>query len=235
MQLIAVEAARRVGSRGPLALAHRLAAEAFSTLGSFQETRDHLDRALDLYGQLGDRIAAARVQIDLAILSHRQGCNEQALAHAQRGLDLYRAANAAPVKVALGLNMVGWCLGHLGRHSEAVEICERALAITPEKSLYSRANIWDSLGYAHHHLGDHERATACYRQALTTFRDIGDRHSEALALDHLGDTEHATGDTAAAHETWRRAVDILTGLGHPEAESIAAKLDPQWTEPSRVR
>jgi hypothetical protein len=41
------------------------------------------------------------------------------------------------------------------------------------------ANTWDTLGYAHYHLGHHTEALACYATALTLFRGLGDRHQEA--------------------------------------------------------
>ena len=56
------------------------------------------------------------------------------------------------------------------------------------------ADTWDSLGYAHHHLGHHAQAADCYQHALTLFRDLGDRYNEADTLTHLGDT-HQVGST----------------------------------------
>jgi tetratricopeptide (TPR) repeat protein len=96
-------------------------------------------------------------------------------------------------------------------------------------SPYGRANTWDSLGYAHHHLGEHREAIDCYQQAITLFRDIGDRHAEAITLDHLGDTQDAAGDAAKAADTWRQALDILEQLDHPDAEELRGKLG----EPAR--
>ncbi|WP_203994900.1 AfsR/SARP family transcriptional regulator [Virgisporangium aurantiacum] len=224
-QRIAIDATGRTGDLEHLAQAHRLAANAYSNLRDVATARDHLDESLRLYEHLGDGAAGAHVQFDLALLSDREGRPEQALGHARRSLDLYRGSDAAPIKVAVALNAVGWYLGQLGRYREAVDHCREALAIAQRaESPYGQANTWDSLGYAYHHLGQHDEAISCYRQAVTLFHGMGDRHAEALTLDHLGDSQQATGDRAAAHDTWRRAADTLTELGHPDAGTVRAKL-----------
>lgn len=42
-----------------------------------------------------------------------------------------------------------------------------------------QAETWDSLGYAHHHLGNHTHAVTSYQHVLTPYRDLGDRYHKA--------------------------------------------------------
>jgi tetratricopeptide (TPR) repeat protein len=92
------------------------------------------------------------------------------------------------------------------------------------------ANTWDSLGYAHHHLGNHEQATICYQRALDLLGELGDRYCEAQTLNRLGDTREIAHDLNGARLAWQHAVDILDQLGYPgdhfypSAEKIRAKL-----------
>ena len=79
----------------------------------------------------------------------------------------------------------------------------------------------DSLGHAHHHLGQHPQAITCYQHALTLNRDLGARYSEADTLDHLGDIHQAAGKLHAVRDAWQQA---LTILDHPDAAQIRAKL-----------
>jgi tetratricopeptide (TPR) repeat protein len=83
---------------------------------------------------------------------------------------------------------------------------------------------WDSLGYAHHHLGQHHEAGTCYRRALDLRRKIGDRHSVAVTLTRLGDVHDAAGERAAAREAWLEALPVLDELGRPEAGTVRVKL-----------
>lgn len=89
---------------------------------------------------------------------------------------------------------------------------------------YGEANAWDSTGYAHHHLGQHEEAIACYRRALDRYRGIGDRYNEADVLVHLGDSYAATGDATAAAGVSAHAAQILDELGHPDGPAVRARL-----------
>ena len=86
------------------------------------------------------------------------------------------------------------------------------------------ADTWDSLGYAHHHLGQHRQAITCYQRALDLSRRSSYRIDVAEILDHLGDAQQAAGDNEAAHQSWSQALDILDELGEPEAETVRRKL-----------
>jgi hypothetical protein len=42
---------------------------------------------------------------------------------------------------------------------------------------------WDSLGYAHRQLGHHAQAVACFRRALTAYRQLGGhRYRQTVVL-----------------------------------------------------
>jgi tetratricopeptide (TPR) repeat protein len=107
----------------------------------------------------------------------------------------------------------------------ALGYCEQSIALHRELSDdLSQARALDSLGYAHHHLGHHRRAIACYERALALNRDHGDRHGEVHALDQLGDVYQADGQPAAALLAWKQALDVLGRLGEPGASQILAKI-----------
>ena len=85
--------------------------------------------------------------------------------------------------------------------------------------------MWDSLGYAEHHLGNLGEAAACYQQALSLHREAGDRFTEAEALAHLGETYQAVGNLAQAREAWQQAVVIFDDMGnHDAAARVRAML-----------
>src|SRR4030095_9860133 len=83
---------------------------------------------------------------------------------------------------------------------------------------------WDSLGYAHHHLGHHTQAITCYHHAVELSRDFGDRYGEADTLTHLGDTHQAAGDLEPARQCYQQAPQLLTDLDHTDAQHLRTKL-----------
>ncbi|WP_460528685.1 tetratricopeptide repeat protein [Flindersiella endophytica] len=75
-----------------------------------------------------------------------------------------------------------------------------------------KAATLDSLGYAHHHLGQYDLATSCYQRSLDLARLLGDPSYEAHTLSHLGDTQAVVGDQKPAYHSWRSALAIFEGL-----------------------
>src|SRR5690348_2118388 len=86
------------------------------------------------------------------------------------------------------------------------------------------ADIWDSLGLAHYHLGDHAESAACCQRALGLYREIGDRWAQAETLGHIGDTRLAAGQPDEARAAWEEALAILDDLHHPDAGQVRARL-----------
>jgi len=86
------------------------------------------------------------------------------------------------------------------------------------------AATWDSLGYAHHHLGGHGESAACYRRALDLVREVGDRFGQAGTLGNIGDAQYAAGHLHEARVAWEEALAILEDLLHPGASQVRAKL-----------
>jgi tetratricopeptide (TPR) repeat protein len=87
------------------------------------------------------------------------------------------------------------------------------------------AELWNTLGYAHHGLGDHSRSIDCHRQSLALAREKRDVNAETEALGRLGEVFHATGDVTAARENLRLALAIHQRSGRRDAaEAIERKL-----------
>lgn len=86
------------------------------------------------------------------------------------------------------------------------------------------ALTWDTLGYAHHHLGDYAAAIESYQTSVAILRNSGERYLVAVTLDRLGDSHAARGDATVARQAWREAAEILAEMEHPEADQVRAKL-----------
>jgi hypothetical protein len=71
-----------------------------------------------------------------------------------------RAVPGGPSSAAgEGLNQVGWYHATLGEYAQALAYCRQALEVVRKlDDRHSEAATLDSLGYAHHHLGDVDEA-----------------------------------------------------------------------------
>jgi tetratricopeptide (TPR) repeat protein len=102
-------------------------------------------------------------------------------------------------------------------------------------NVHGQAASWDSIGWAHHQLGEYGPAEQAYRQAIALYGTLRDRYNVAATLVNLGDTHHGCGALAAARDAWTEALGILRELDHRDAEQVAARLRQVDTEEHRPR
>jgi tetratricopeptide (TPR) repeat protein len=121
------------------------------------------------------------------------------------------------------LDAFGWDHARLDTPAQGRAHGPPALRLLRELG-HRQADAWDSLGYAHHHLGQYASAIPCYRRAIELSRAGGDRYHEADTLTHLGDSHHAMGDDEAARTAWRQALRIFNELDHSDAHYVRARL-----------
>jgi tetratricopeptide (TPR) repeat protein len=95
--------------------------------------------------------------------------------------------------------------------------------------------VWDTLGFAHHHLGHHAKAVACYRRAVQILDDHGYLYNKAVTLTWAGEAYRAAGDAQAAREAWRQALAILKATRHPDTARVLANLDDLATAAGLAR
>ena len=220
----ALAAADRLADRAAQACALRNIANAESALGRQADARARLDRAIQLYRELGDPGGEAHTHLALGRVSTRQDRRDEALSHSLQAVKLFDAAGDRGWQ-GMALNNVGWDHTILGHHQQAVAYGRQALALLEGSGhLSGEAHTWDTLGYAHHHLGEYGDAAACYQRAAQLFHELGDGYFEADILAHLGDTLHAARDTAAAGDVWTRSLALFEQLGHPDAVALRDRL-----------
>jgi DNA-binding SARP family transcriptional activator/Tfp pilus assembly protein PilF len=223
----AVVAAQRTGDIPGQAFSHHQFGYVLAHLGDYGRARAELDRALDLFRDLGDDTHRALAHLGLGYLSDRQGAAQQALSHGQQALQLYRSAGHRAGE-AVTLNNVGWSQAQQGHYDEALQNCRQALHLHEQADdLEGQAGTLDSLGYIHHCRADHREAIACYTKAADLWRQIRDGYNEAETLTHLGDTHHAAGDHHSAQRAWRRALRLQQALDYPDTTQILRRLHGQ--------
>jgi tetratricopeptide (TPR) repeat protein len=148
----------RRGSWQDNALAQQAGLDAARRMG---DVAGEAQRALRQFEMIGDGVSQARIHNSLTWLAEREQRLADALSHATRALDLYRAAEHRPGQ-AMVLNDIGFCDGQLGKYQQAITYCEQALAA--HRELGERNT--------QHSAGDIEAARRTWTRALRTFDDI---------------------------------------------------------------
>ncbi|MFJ1812752.1 MULTISPECIES: BTAD domain-containing putative transcriptional regulator [unclassified Streptomyces] len=225
VQRTALGAARRLADPALEARGLRGLARVEGRLGLHSRAVPRLERALELFTELGDDTGRAHTHRSLGWEREQQGDLPGALRHNQFALGLFRALGDRAAQASV-LNSVGWYHALLGEYRHALTHCFEALTMLQQLGdRYGQAVTWDSIAYAHHHLGRHPHALLGYRNALALLRDLGVPYVEADILVRVGDTHLATGDHEGARTAWEQALVLLKGLNHPDAERVEALLN----------
>jgi tetratricopeptide (TPR) repeat protein len=207
-----------VGTSSRPEAALRLAlGEVLRLLGSYGDSRDQLELALDLARDQRSRAAA---YYQLSQVASAQGDYPEA----QRLLDLsLPEAELAgdPATLAQVLYGLGDLLWRGEDYDKAVPILEASL----EQA--RRASHPSSVLYALNRLGSVrlfqkrvDEARALYEEGRQLAMETGNRDRLVAFLNNLGEVERLEGDAAAARDLYRETVRINREIGRPDVEAV---------------
>src|SRR5205085_8724981 len=108
-QQAAVEAALRAGDLPGQAHSRHQLGYVLAHLGDHGPAHAELDRALALFGDLGDDTQRALVHLSIGYTFDHQGADDEALSQARKALCLYRSAGHR-LGEGVTLNNIGWSL-----------------------------------------------------------------------------------------------------------------------------
>ncbi len=220
----ALTAAERLGDPYAQAVSHHGLGKALIYLGPLGHARSHLVKALDWYRQAGDKVGESNACFSMARLYEENGDLDSARRCTERSLRLCQHLDST-AEHAHALSAMGWYQLRTGVYPEAMDNCERALALHRDRAdRIGIAITLDSLALGHRAAGDHRRAAAEYLEAIDGLRTAADGPFRAEALTSLGDTFRAAGDNASARRSWQQAMTILEELGQPSSESVRDRL-----------
>jgi tetratricopeptide (TPR) repeat protein len=123
---------------------------------------------------------------------------------------------------ATALTNLGVVCWQLGRHPEAVDHLEHALALFRGLDDHrGAARTLGNLGVVHSTIGECETSAEYHKQALERFRQVGDRLGEANTLTNLGCVSVRLNRSAPAVDHSREALEIFRSLRHRGGEATA--------------
>jgi DNA-binding SARP family transcriptional activator len=209
---IALESARRVNNRQGEAWVLNNLGEALGRTRS-SESIGHLEQALAIRREIGDRIGEGQTANNLADAYSNLGRMDEALDLLARSLDLTREVGYRWGEGVALINM-GEALLELDRPGEAIDrLLAARRTFTEINGPHGVAYALHNLGRAYLRVGQDADALDCLEQALAIHRTEGDRQQEAITLRFLGRAQARVGLAAEAGESWRRGAAIFDELG----------------------
>jgi len=176
--------------------------------GNPSREHQHLETALEMARQIGDRKKESHLLNSLGILEWKRGHHEQALAHYEQALEILQELED-PKHTGLVLNSIAVTLSKLRRYDQALSKLEDAIRLNRENGqrvleghgLAARGDIFKETGK----LAD---AFDAYQASLSIREEIGDRNGEGWMLHRLAQVCQAQSMTELAGDYASRAVAI---------------------------
>jgi DNA-binding SARP family transcriptional activator/tetratricopeptide (TPR) repeat protein len=188
-----------------------------------EERLAYLEKALQLFGELGDRCGQASAQCELGFAYREVGRPKDALASLEQALQCFSKLGDR-FGQASALHGLGVVHVDQGRLAAALASYERSLTLFGQAGKsYSQTMVLRRLGMLHNAQGRAGEAWGCLDQALALTQGLGDRRGEALVLQSRGELELRHGDQDAAAALLEQALLMLQGLGHRKGEATTLR------------
>jgi tetratricopeptide (TPR) repeat protein len=178
---------------------------------------DHAHRAARLND---DPVQQASALKALGVQEISRGRIAPAIGYLEQALDLYRQTNN-PIGESRALSHLGSVANQAGRYPKAIDYQQQALALAQQAGdLEGQSHMLTNLGSIIEQLHRYpEAAIDCFRQTLTTARQIGDQTTMAYALHGLGETEMRLGEYASAREHLQECQTLYRQSGFRQGEA----------------
>jgi predicted ATPase/DNA-binding SARP family transcriptional activator len=193
--------------------AHSLLGELLPAVGKFDQARDHLERAVQVYRSTNDLDRLARALHRMALAYFRGGDHERALDYSQQAMPLLRVLEHRRGLAQL-YNVIA------GIYYEQHDL-EQALAfIQQAQELYESiddkldaAIVAANLASLYSRLGQFDQALASNQRAVDISRELGDRPGLARDLSNRGHLLATMGEFDRSLDNYYRALKIEQALG----------------------
>ena len=215
-----VLAERHLDVRGQ-ASAHKNLGLSLLALERSAEGLPHMQRANELFADLGDRPETAKTLGYCGMMLSAGGKLWPAIDAVQGALAIFRGLGDAK-GMAAATNNLGVLFDTVGDDQKALEYILESLRI--EESLgrtIGIANNLNSAGNVYSHLGDHLKAREFYARALPLFEKLGEKAGAAKVLNNIGNTYERTEQDDEALKHFERALAIGREIGIRAIEADA--------------
>ncbi|CAH3136627.1 unnamed protein product [Pocillopora meandrina] len=196
-----------------LSVLYRESGIMLQTLGENLKAKEHVERALSIATEIGDRSEEASCYGNLGTVFQSLGQYDKAQEYLQKALVI-----RTEIGDREGESTVFGNLGNLFRllkqYDEAEEYLQRALVIKTEiGDKRGEASCYGNLGIVFRSLGQYDKAQEYLQKALVIRTEIGDRQGEATDYRNLGTVFLSLGQYDKAQEYLQKALVITTKLG----------------------
>lgn len=186
--------------------------------GNYSQALRVYELAMKFAKQLSDIPGQAEICINLAYLEYRRENIEEALAHCQEGLRLYRQSGDKP---GIGRALAGLGAIYILRDpDQALHYLQESLEIAKEiGDKRGTARAFSTIANLQYQQGRFMEASGNYEESIRVYKEIGETQPLAIAESNLGSNFRERGDTVGALEHHVKALDIKEAINDRPGEA----------------
>lgn len=160
-----------------------------------------------------DPVTRAEIYCAIANVDHQRRELEEGLAHAEKALEELGPDHGETLTAVQAHYYASTFLNWLQRYADAIEHCERALAILDKESSANwKALVYSELGGSYSRQGRHEEAADYLSESAQLAEEAGDLYALALAHFETGLAQRYAGQVEAAISTMEESLDAISRM-----------------------
>ncbi|AXB43687.1 hypothetical protein A4R43_15055 [Amycolatopsis albispora] len=187
----------------------------------FGEAITALQKARDLYGELGDRHGEGRAWNNLGNVLRQVRRFDEAITAHQNHLKICRELNDHHAE-GVACNNLGSALQEVRRFDEAITAHQKARDLFQKLGdRHAEGRAWNNLGNALQEVRRFDEAITAHQKARDLFQKLGDRHAEGRAWNNLGNALQEVRRFDEAITAHQNHLKICRELNDHHAEGVA--------------
>jgi CHAT domain-containing protein/Tol biopolymer transport system component len=201
-------------------LLDKLAEAEFKT-GDYEQSLTHQERLNGILRAKGDKLKLADSLLLAGVIQTRLGRHEAAVSSMNEALDVYREKGLLG-KMAAASSQLGVAEEGFANYGRALDAYGTALSMQRRTGdAVNSARELRRMGRIYHlRLNQFAKARAVYGEALSLFREAGDRRGALLTQVDMGSVETDAGDLAGAQKVFRAALREAESLKDENAQAL---------------
>jgi signal transduction histidine kinase len=183
------------------------------SLGNYEESLNHGNRALDLVRQTGDTINEAFAYTVRGGIYHSFGENSESLESHRRAFDLFEKLGHS-LGIARALAGMGTAYQSLGEPAKAFDCLTRSLEFARKSgNSVGLSKSLNDLGEMYQSRGEYEEALRRHEEALALRQKESYRQAETTSLLNIARVRFALGQTEEAYRIFEQGLQIAVEIG----------------------
>jgi DNA-binding CsgD family transcriptional regulator len=183
-------------------------AQCLYSLGLGERARRAWENAISAYEAAGDVERVAQARVDYGRFCYNLGATDEAIAQAQRALQVLESKPESPVHFTARVSLAGH-YATLGNPTRTLEHLDAAARLTVPRRRKDEQLFHEYRGGAFAHLDDPVRCTEEFHKAIAIALEIGNVVGAARLLSNHGVRMAEFGDPAQATDAFEKALAIF--------------------------